>query len=283
MTQNKIALVTGGSRGLGKDMAFSLARKGLDVILTYNSQKAEAESVVAGIKQLGQEAVALKLDVGEIESYLTFFTEVRNALSRTFNAEKFDFLINNAGMGIHAPFANTTVEQFDSLVNVHFKAAFFLTQSALPLLADGGGVVNISSGLARFSTPGYSAYASMKGTVETLSKYQAKELGERKIRVNVVAPGAIETDFGGGGLRDNEEINKSIASITALRPRRLTRRHRRRGCLSVHRRGKVDKRSTNRSLRGRDAVNLEESANETRTDLKASLSLSDVFKFSTRN
>ena len=216
MTQNRIAVVTGGSRGLGKDMALSLARKGLDIILTYNSKKAEADAVVKEIKKSGQKAAALQLNVGEIESFPAFFTDVQNALSQTFKAEKIDFLINNAGIGIYAPFAETTEEQFDMLLNIHFKGAFFLTQMALPMMADGGGIVNISSGLARFSTPGYAAYASMKGAVETLSKYQAKELGERKIRVNVVAPGAIETDFGGGGVRDNAEINESIAAITAL-------------------------------------------------------------------
>lgn len=216
MTQNRIAVVTGGSRGLGKDMALSLARKGLDIILTYNSKKAEADAVVKEIEKSGQKAAALQLNVGEIESFPAFFTDVQNALSQTFKAEKIDFLINNAGIGIYAPFAETTEEQFDMLLNIHFKGAFFLTQMALPMMADGGGIVNISSGLARFSTPGYAAYASMKGAVETLSKYQAKELGERKIRVNVVAPGAIETDFGGGGVRDNAEINESIAAITAL-------------------------------------------------------------------
>lgn len=216
MTQNKIAIVTGGSRGLGKDMALSLARKGLDVILTFNSKQAEAEAVVKEIEQINRKAVALQLDVAEPKNFEAFFGQVQNALSQTFNREKIDFLINNAGIGVYAPFAETTEEQFDTLVNIQLKGTFFLTQKALPLMADGGGIVNVSTGLARFSLPGYAAYAAMKGAIETLTKYQAKELGTRKIRVNVVAPGAIETDFGGGTVRDNEQLNSFIASITAL-------------------------------------------------------------------
>jgi NAD(P)-dependent dehydrogenase (short-subunit alcohol dehydrogenase family) len=216
MTQNKIAIVTGGSRGLGKNMALNLAKKGLDVVITYNSNKVEADSVVAEIEQSGQKAVALQLNVGEINSFDAFYENVSKDLKQTFDADKFDFLINNAGIGIHADFPSTTEEQFDTLMNIHFKGAFFLTQKALNLMNDGGGIVNISSGLTRFSRVGSAAYASMKGAIETLTNYQAKELGERKIRVNVVAPGAIETDFGGGRVRDNEELNKSVASITAL-------------------------------------------------------------------
>lgn len=216
MAENKIALVTGGSRGLGKDMALSLAEKGLDVILTFHSKEDEAQSVVEEIESKGQKAKALQLDVGKAESFDSFFEEVKNALSETFGAEKFDFLINNAGIGVHAPIVETTEEQFDMLVDIHFKGAFFLTQKALNLMNDGGGIINISSGLARFSFPGYSAYASMKGAIETLTNYLAKELGERKIRANIVAPGAIETDFGGGVVRDNDDLNAYIASVTAL-------------------------------------------------------------------
>lgn len=216
MTQNKIAIVTGGSRGLGKNMALSLAKKGLDVILTFNSKQAEAEAVVKEIENLGQKAAAVQLNIAETKVFDSFFTEVQTALRQTFNAEKFDFLINNAGIGVHAPFAETTEEQFDTLVNIQFKGAFFLTQKALNLMNDGGGIVNISTGLARFSFPGYAAYAAMKGAIETLTKYQAKELGARKIRVNVIAPGAIETDFGGGAVRDNEQLNNFVASVTAL-------------------------------------------------------------------
>ncbi|MES2573388.1 MAG: SDR family oxidoreductase [Bacteroidota bacterium] len=213
---NKIALVTGGSRGLGKNMALSLAKKGLDVVLTYHSKKAEAEEVVAEIEKLGQKAVALQLNVAEVSSFDSFFQNAKKVLQNTFGTDKIDFLINNAGVGVYESFAKTTEAQFDDMVNVHLKGAFFLTQKALDVLNDGGGIVNISSGLARFSYPGYAAYASMKGAIETLTKYQAQELGARKIRVNIVAPGAIETDFGGGAVRDNEQLNQQIASITAL-------------------------------------------------------------------
>ena len=216
MTNSKIALVTGGSRGLGKDMALSLARKGINVMLTYNSKKEEALEVVKEIEQMGQKAFALQLNVADSKGFDAFFAQITEGLKTVFNTDKFDFIINNAGTGAYAPFAETTEEQFDELVNIHFKGAFFLTQKALPLMNDGGGIVNISSGLARFSLPGYTAYACMKGAIETLTKYQAKELGSRKIRVNVVAPGAIETDFGGGAVRDNPGVNGYIASITAM-------------------------------------------------------------------
>lgn len=213
---NKIALVTGGSRGLGKDMALNLAKKGLDVILTYNSKKNEAYDVVTEIEKLGQKAAALQLNVGEVSSFDLFFQKLTISLKDTFGIEKIDFLINNAGVGLHESFSTTTTTQFDDMVNIQFKGPFFLTQKALEVMNDGGGIVNISSGLTRFSFPGYSTYASMKGAMETLTKFQAKELGERKIRVNVVAPGAIETDFGGGVVRDNEQLNQLIASLTAL-------------------------------------------------------------------
>jgi NAD(P)-dependent dehydrogenase (short-subunit alcohol dehydrogenase family) len=213
---NKIALVTGGSRGLGKDMALSLASKGINVILTYNSKEDEALKVVAEIEKSGLKAAALQLNTGEVRSFENFFTQVATVLKEKFDTDHFDFLVNNAGIGIHAPFAETTEEDFDTLVNIHFKGVFFLTQKALPLINDGGRIVNLSSGLARFSTPGFAAYASMKGAIETLSKYMAVELGARGIAVNVVAPGAIETDFGGGVVRDNEQMNKHIASTTAL-------------------------------------------------------------------
>lgn len=216
MAQSKIALVTGGSRGLGKNMALAIAKKGLDVILTYNSKKDEADAVVAEIEALGQKAAALQLSVDNIDGFDAFFAEVAKTLTATFGTDKIDYLVNNAGIGIHASFAETTTEQFDALVNIHFKAPFFIAQKALPLLANGGGIVNISSGLARFATPGYAAYASMKGGMEVLTRYQAKELGARGINVNIVAPGAIETDFGGGLVRDNAQLNAGIASQTAL-------------------------------------------------------------------
>lgn len=212
----KIALVTGGSRGLGKNMALAIAKKGINVILTYNSKKEEAEDTVKEIESLGQKAVAIQLNVAEAGSFDSFFEEVKTALKATFSTDKFDFLVNNAGIGIHKPYIETTEADFDELSNIQLKGPFFLTQKALNIMNDGGGIVNISTGLARFSFAGYSAYASMKGGIETLTKYQAKELGERKIRVNVVAPGAIETDFGHGAVRDNEQLNQYIASLTAL-------------------------------------------------------------------
>jgi len=215
-TNKKIALVTGGSRGLGKDMVLSLAKKGINVILTYNSKKEEVLAVVNEIEQTGQKAAALQLDVANVKTFDAFFTQVKTVLQDTFETDHFDFLINNAGIGIHAPFAETTEEQFDLLLNIQFKGVFFLTQKALPLLNDGGRIINLSTGLARFCNPGYSAYAAMKGAIETLTKYQAKELGSRGIAVNVVAPGAIETDFGGGVVRDNPDVNKYIAGTTAL-------------------------------------------------------------------
>ncbi|WP_295791335.1 SDR family oxidoreductase [Mucilaginibacter sp.] len=216
MSNSKIALVTGGSRGLGKNMALNLAKKGIDVILTYNSKKDEAEAVVAEIESLGQKALALQLNTGDTKSFDTFFGNVNTALKNTFNTDRFDFLINNAGIGIHASFAETKEEDFDLLFNIHFKGVFFLTQKALPLINDGGRIINLSSGLARFSFPGYAAYAAMKGGIEVLTRYLAKELGARGIAVNVVAPGAIETDFGGGAVRDMPELNKQIAGATAL-------------------------------------------------------------------
>ena len=216
MTTNKIALVTGGSRGLGKNMALSLAKKGNHVIITYNSKREEALAVIAEIEKAGQKGAALQLNTGDSKSFDAFFKELTAVLKNTFSTDHFDFLINNAGVGAHAPFAETTEEQFDMLMNIHFKGTFFIAQKALPFINDGGRIINISSGLARFSTPGYSAYASMKGAIETLSRYQAKELGARGIAVNVVAPGAIETDFGGGVVRDNADLNKMIAGSTAL-------------------------------------------------------------------
>ncbi len=211
-----IAIVTGGSRGLGKSMALQLAARGHDVILTYRSQQKEADGVVAAIKSQGRNAVALPLDVGDSKSFTAFAASIKKILRDVFQRDDFDFLINNAGIGIYAPFLEMTEEQFDQLANIHLKATFFLTQKLVPLMKNGGHIVNLSSGLARFSFPGYSAYAAMKGGIEVLTRYMAKELGSRGIRVNTVAPGAIETDFGGGAVRDNPELNKNIASQTAL-------------------------------------------------------------------
>ena len=216
MKQSKIALVTGGSRGLGKNMALQLARKKLDVVITYNTNKEEAEAVVNEIQNMGQNAVALHLDVAKSYTFGDFVSNVQTVLRENFDKDKIDFLINNAGIGVYNYFPSTTENEFDSLVNIQFKGPFFLTQKLLELLNDGGGIVNISTGLTRITLPGYAAYAAMKGAMETLTTYQAKELGERKIRVNIIAPGAIETDFGGGAVRDNEQINGFIASNTAL-------------------------------------------------------------------
>jgi NAD(P)-dependent dehydrogenase (short-subunit alcohol dehydrogenase family) len=215
-TPTPIALVTGGSRGLGKNMAVQMARRGIDVVLTYRSKRSEAEAVVAEIEKLGRRAAALQLDVGATASFGKFADQVREVLKSHWQRERFNFLVNNAGIGIHVPFAETSEAQFDELMNVQLKGPFFLTQKLLPLLVDGGRIVNISSGLARFALPGYAAYAAMKGAIEVLTRYQAKELGARGIAVNVVAPGAIETDFGGGVVRDNKQVNDFIASQTSL-------------------------------------------------------------------
>ncbi|MGD0962499.1 MAG: SDR family oxidoreductase [Candidatus Acidiferrales bacterium] len=212
----KIAIITGGSRGLGKSMCLHLAAKAHDVVLTYHSKKDEAEGVRAQVEKAGRKAVALQLDAGDHKTFDVFVESVRRALRERWDRDNFDFLINNAGMGFYAPFVETSEEQFDQLMNVHLKGPFFLTQKLLPLMKDGGRIVNVSSGLARFSLPGYSAYAAMKGGVEVLTRFMAKELGPRQIAVNVIAPGAIETDFGGGAVRDDKEINRMIASSTAL-------------------------------------------------------------------
>ena len=212
----KIALITGGSRGLGRNAALKLAAQGVDVVLTYRQRADEAASAVAEIEALGGKAVALALDVGAVSSFAAFAATLRAHLQTLWQRERFDFLVNNAGMGAHASIADTSEAQFDELMNVHFKGVFFLTQTLLPLLADGGRIINISSGLARFALPGYAAYAAMKGAIEVLTRYLAKELGPRGIAVNTLAPGAIETDFGGGAVRDNSALNAFVASQTAL-------------------------------------------------------------------
>lgn len=211
-----IALITGASRGLGRSMALHLARQGVDIVLTYQRQAEQAQAVVAEIEGLGRRAVALPLDVGQSSGFADFAAQMQNALRSQWQREQFDFLVNNAGMGVHAMVADTTEAQFDALVNVHLKGPFFLTQKLLPLLADGGRILNLSTGLTRFALPGYAAYAAMKGGVEVLTRYLAKELGARRISVNTVAPGAIATDFGGGVVRDNPQVNGFIASQTAL-------------------------------------------------------------------
>lgn len=213
---SKIAFVTGGSRGLGKDMALRIAEKGLDVVLTYKSNKEEAAKVVEAVEAKGQKAFAVQLDTSEIDSFDTVITEVKTTLQEKLGKETIDFLVNNAGIGLGNSIAETTEEQFDTLSNIHLKGVFFLTQKLIPILNTGGGIINVSSGLARFCMPGYAAYAMMKGGIEVFSRYLAKELGSKGIRANTIAPGAIETDFGGGAVRDNEQYNKGVASVTAL-------------------------------------------------------------------
>jgi NAD(P)-dependent dehydrogenase (short-subunit alcohol dehydrogenase family) len=213
---NRITLITGGSRGLGRSMALKLAERGNDVVLTYRNKETEADEVVRRIEALGRRSAALQLDVADSASFAAFAERLQRVLAQTWQRERFDHLVNNAGFGVHASFAETTEAQFDQLVAVHLKGTFFLTQRLLPLLADGGRIVNISSGLARFSLPGYAAYAAMKGGIEVLTRYMAKELGPRGIAVNTIAPGAIETDFGGGVVRDNAQVNAQLAGQTAL-------------------------------------------------------------------
>jgi NAD(P)-dependent dehydrogenase (short-subunit alcohol dehydrogenase family) len=215
MSDPKIAVITGISRGLGRSMTEHLARAGVGVIGTYRQGREAAEEVAAAVRAAGVPGAALPLDVADSAGFAPFADAVRSTLAG-FGVDRFDYLVNNAGIGTYAPFAATTEEQFDELVRIQFKAPFFLTQALLPLLADGGRILNVSSGLARFTNPGYAAYAANKGAIEVLTRYQAKELGERGIRVNVLVPGAIATDFGGGMVRDNPEVNQAVAAAIAL-------------------------------------------------------------------
>ena len=212
----RIALVTGGSRGLGKNAVLKLAAEGTDIILTWNSSQQEAQEVVHEIEGIGRKAAALQLNVGDTASFARFAQQVKETLTHVWQRDTFDNLVNNAGTGLYAPYTETTEAQFDDAVNIHFKGPFFLTQQLLPLIKDGGRILNVSSGLARFTQPGSGTYAAMKGAMEVLTRYQAKELGVRGISVNIIAPGAIETDFGGGRVRDNAELNQLLASQTAL-------------------------------------------------------------------
>ncbi|MGL4619362.1 MAG: SDR family NAD(P)-dependent oxidoreductase [Chroococcidiopsis sp.] len=212
----KIALVTGSSRGLGKNTALALAKKGVGIIVTYNRSPDEAKDVVSTIEEMGGQAVALQLDTSDTKNFDGFVAQLKQSLQNKWQTEQLNFLVNNAGIGINKPFPETTEDDFDRLMNIQVKGVFFLIQKLLPTLKDGGRIVNISSGVTRFALPGYAAYASTKGAIEVLTRYLAKELGSRQIAVNTVAPGAIETDFGGGAARDNPEINKFLASQTAL-------------------------------------------------------------------
>ncbi len=212
---DKIAIITGGSRGLGRNTAINLARRGADVIFTWRANQKEAESLIHEIEGLGRRAAGFRLDTRDTRGFDAFVTEVRDTL-RSWGRERFDYLVNNAGNSLHASLEETTEAQFDAIFNVHVKGVFFLTQKLLPLMNDGGRIVNISSGLARFALPGSSAYGAAKGAVEVLTRYLAREFGARGITANVVAPGAIQTDFSGGMVRDNPDLNKRIADMTAL-------------------------------------------------------------------
>ena len=220
---NPIALITGGNRGLGKSMALHLADRGVDTILTYRTNEAEGREVVAQITAKGRKAIALRLDVAESGAYPAFVDAVRASLAATWKRDRFDYLVNNAGTGLHSPLVETTEAQFDDLVRTHLKPALFLTQRLLPLVADGGRVLNVSSGLARFTFPGYGAYAAMKGGIEVLTRYLAQELGPRRITVNTIAPGAIATDFNGGVVRDNPAVNPDDRRADGARACRSSR------------------------------------------------------------
>lgn len=211
-----IALITGGSRGLGRAAALALAARGVDIVFTYRGNRAEAARVVAELEARGRKAAALQLDLTRPQDIPAFVESLREKLATHFGRDRIRYLLNNAGTGANAPIAATTEAQFDEMMNAHLKGPFFLTQALLPLLEDGGRILNVSSGLTRFAMAGYAAYASMKAAIETFTRYLAVELGPRRIGVNVIAPGAIATDFGGGAVRDNAELNRAIASNTAL-------------------------------------------------------------------
>ncbi len=211
--ENRVAIVTGGSRGLGRNMVQNIAGRGTDVIFTYQSNSDAADELTDELEGMGRRAAALQLDVGDAGTFDAFAEQVRDVLG-DWGTERFQFLVNNAGIGVYASITDTTEEQFDRLMNIHIKGAFFLTQKLLPMIADGGRIVNVSTGLARFAQPGFAAYASAKGAVEVMTRYMALELGSRGIAVNTIAPGAIETDFGGGVVRDNANMNEMVASNT---------------------------------------------------------------------
>lgn len=213
---NKLAIITGGSRGLGRSSALALADKGIDVVFTYHSNSEAAQEVVETIKQKGQKAFAVQLDTRDVAVFTEFTQQIESVLNREFGRGDFDYLLNNAGTGLHASLEETTYEALEDMLAIHVKGPFFLTKALLPLMKDGGHTLNVSSGLARFSLPGYGAYAMAKGAVEVMTRYMAKEFASRQIRVNTLAPGAIATDFGGGNVRDNQQVNQMVASITAL-------------------------------------------------------------------
>ena len=212
----KIALITGASRGLGRNMALHLAERGIGIIGTYRTGQTEAETLQREIEERGGKAVMCLLDVADTASFAQFGDTVSAVLQDRFGRNRFDYLVNNAGIGLHAHFTDTTEEQFNALVDAHLRAPLFLTQRLLPILEDGGSILNVSSGFVRFTLPGYGVYAAVKAAVEVLTRYMAVELGERRIRVNTIAPGAIATDFMGGAVRDNEGVNAYVAQGIAL-------------------------------------------------------------------
>jgi NAD(P)-dependent dehydrogenase (short-subunit alcohol dehydrogenase family) len=214
-TPPAVAIVTGGSRGLGRSTVLALAARGVHSIFTYHSTRAEADKVVSLTGEAGAKAAALRLDTGNLREFDDFAAAVRKTL-QSWGRERFDYLVNNAGNSLHVDFPNVTEADFDTVINVHFKGVFFLTQRLLPLMNDGGRIVNLSSGLTRVAVPGSSAYGAAKGAVEVLTRYLAKELGPRRITANVVAPGPVQTDFSGGMVRDNPEVNRMVSSMTAL-------------------------------------------------------------------
>ena len=213
---NKIAIVTGGSRGLGKDMALSIAKKGIDVILTYNTNEALALDVVNEIELMGVKAAALHLNMSDFNSLTGFVNNVSSLLAAQFNTNHVDFIVNNAGMGKTVPFTDVTEAIFDDFLNVHFKSVYFLTQKIVAIMNDGGAVINISTGTTRFSNPGYSVYASMKGAIEVFTKYLAKELGPKGIRANVIAPGPVETDFNNGAIKNSPQFKAMLGTMSPL-------------------------------------------------------------------
>ena len=215
-TNQKIALITGGSRGLGKNMALEVARGGIDVLVTYRSNETEALDTVKQIESMGRKAAALRLDMNDLKSLDGFVDDLKNKLKMLWNTGRFDFLVNNAGMGVTLPFLEVTEKVFDEFLHVHFKGVYFLTQKCVPLLNEGGRIINISTGTTRFSNPGYSVYASMKGAIEVFTKYLAKELGPIGIGANVVAPGPVETDFNSGAIRNNPEMKSRLGSLSPL-------------------------------------------------------------------
>lgn len=212
---NKVALITGGSRGLGRNTAVNLAQRGVDLLFTWRAKRGEAEGLIREVEALGRRAAGFQLDTGDIRAFDGFVADIRKTLE-SWGRYRFDYLVSNAGNSLHAAFPETTESQFDAIFDVHVKGVYFLTQKVLPLLNDGGRIINISSGLTRFALPGSSAYGAAKGAVEVLTRYLAKELGPRGITANVVAPGAIQTDFSGGMVRDNPQVNKMVADMTAL-------------------------------------------------------------------